>query len=152
MKYLLILAAFFFAACASDDPYKKLNKLVGTWQTDTGDGILYEKWDRNSVTEMQGKSYSIKGADTTTYENTRIRKQGKEVVYVAIVKDQNKQQPVYFKLISSDDSTFTFENKAHDFPQRVIYRFVTRDSIVARIEGDVKGEVQYQEFLYSRVK
>jgi flavodoxin len=153
MKHIIcILITACLISCASDDPYKKLNKLLGTWQADTGDGIVYEQWERNTVIEMHGKSYGIEGLDTTIYENAKINKQGKDVMFIAIVKDQNKEQPVHFKLISSDNSAFTFENKQHDFPQRVIYRFVNDDSIVARIEGDVKGELKSQEFFYSRVK
>lgn len=39
----------------------------------------------------------------------------------------------------------TFEDPAHDFPQRVIYRRVTPDSIHARIEGIVRGQERGQE-------
>ena len=33
------------------------------------------------------------------------------------------------------DDTLVFENLAHDFPQRILYRRLSADSVVARAEG-----------------
>jgi hypothetical protein len=44
-----------------------------------------------------------------------------------------------------------FENAAHDFPQRVIYR---RDGerLVARIEGRLRGEARGRDWVFERVR
>jgi len=152
MRYLAVIIALFFVACATNDPYKKMNRLSGLWQTDTGEGILYEEWSKSNNGVMLGKSYMINGADSIVFERVELAKKDSGIYYIPTVKDQNESRPVYFKMISSNDSAFTFENKLHDFPQRIIYRFVTNDSIVARIEGNVKGSLQYLEYFYSRVK
>jgi hypothetical protein len=152
MRYIILFFALFFAACSSNDPYKKLDRLSGLWQTDTGEGLLYEEWTKSDNNVMHGKSYMINGSDSMVFERVELSKKDSGVYYIPTVKDQNQSRPVYFKLISSNDTAYTFENKAHDFPQRIIYRFVGNDSIVARIEGDVKGSLQYQEYFYSRVK
>lgn len=152
MKYIILVAVIFIASCSTKDTYKKLDRLSGLWQTDTGEGMLYEEWTKEHNNVMYGKSYMVEGTDSTVFERVELAKKDSGVYYIPTVKDQNGSQPVYFKMISSNDSSFTFENKLHDFPQRIIYRFVTNDSLVARIEGDVKGSLQYQEYFYSRVK
>ena len=43
----------------------------------------------------------------------------------------------------------SFENKAHDFPQRVIYRRCGAQ-LCARIEGVIGGKPQGEEWRYSR--
>jgi hypothetical protein len=68
------------------------------------------------------------------------------------VSNQNNQQPVYFKLISKEDGRYIFENKEHDFPQRVIYHLVSNDAVHARIEGVRNGQERGSDFKYSRVK
>lgn len=151
MKYLLLVASLFFVACSSNDPYKKMNRLSGLWQTDTGEGMLYEEWSKSSGNTMYGKSYMVEGTDSTVFERVELSKKDSGIYYIPTVRDQNQRKPVYFKLITSNDSAFIFENKQHDFPQRIIYRFVNEDSLVARIEGDVKGEARSLDYFYRRV-
>lgn len=45
----------------------------------------------------------------------------------------------------------TFENLAHDFPQRVIYRRAGADSLIARVEGTRAGQPRGFDFPYRRV-
>jgi hypothetical protein len=154
MKFIVVFAALFFVACSSNDPYRKMGKLSGLWQMQTDDGILYEEWSKRNGDNMFGKSYMMRGSDSTVFERIAIAKTDSGVYYIPTVKDQNEDQAIYFKMISFENSIFTFENKRHDFPKRIIYRFVNNDSIVARLEGDnnSKGEMQVQQFLYSRVQ
>lgn len=44
-----------------------------------------------------------------------------------------------------------FENPAHDFPQRLIYRSVSSDSLHARIEGTIGGQQRSQLYAYRRL-
>jgi hypothetical protein len=45
----------------------------------------------------------------------------------------------------------TFENLAHDFPQRIIYRKCGED-LCARIEGMMDGRLEAMAWRYSRAK
>ena len=60
------------------------------------------------------------------------------------------QEPAEFESIAVTDSSITFENAAHDFPQRVIYRRLGADSLVARVEGTRGGRVRGTDFPYRR--
>jgi hypothetical protein len=55
-------------------------------------------------------------------------------------------------MTESDKATFTFENKEHDFPQRIIYRIINPDSVVARIEGVKNGKPGSFDYYYKRIK
>lgn len=149
--FCFLLIGFLFA-CSSKDPFKRLDRLNGLWQTHNSETDLYEEWKKEGRQRLQGKSYTMNGTDSIVFERVQISREDDGIYYTATVKDQNQDQPVQFKLIAEKEYAFTFENKQHDFPQRVIYRFVGRDSLVARIEGINKGEAQSQEFYYHRVK
>lgn len=152
MKYVLVVALLFLFACSSKDPFKRMGKLSGIWQTDTGEGILYEEWTKSRNNIMYGKSYMVDSGDSLVFERIELVKRDSGIFYIPVVKDQNKDLPVSFRMTNATDSSFVFENRNHDFPQRIIYRFVTNDSIVARIEGDVKGAQRSMEFYYRRVQ
>lgn len=65
----------------------------------------------------------------------QIREDGGSLVYEA---RPSGQPAARFPLKSLDDGVAVFENPAHDFPQRIIYRR-TPDGIAARIEGTMNG-------------
>ena len=78
---------------------------------------------------------------------------GDDLFYIPTVKNQNNGEPVSFKLVSGKNGEFVFENKQHDFPQRIIYRNPNPDSLYARIEGYQQGKVHKEEFpIMSRKK
>lgn len=148
-KIFVLFALASMAACSPDDPYKKLDRLSGLWQTHNSESYLYEEWRKVKNGPFYGKSYTMNGRDSIVFERVEIRQKGDSIYYIPTLTDQ---PPVPFALVAQKDYSFTFENKQHDFPQRVIYRFVGKDSLVARIEGINKGEAQSQEFYYHRVK
>lgn len=120
---------------------------------ETKKGYLYESWKRIGRHELKSKSYKFNGQDTVLLERVSLKQENNEVFYIPIVEDQNNRQPVKFKLISVSDRKFTFENKEHDYPQRIIYTLVSKDSVVARIEGTTKtGQQGGSNYYFSRVK
>ncbi len=56
---------------------------------------------------------------------------------------------LFFKL---ENSTYTFETKEDDFPQRVIYILPENNTLHAWIEGDVNGQVKKSIYNYIRVQ
>jgi hypothetical protein len=55
-------------------------------------------------------------------------------------------------MISSDSNNFIFENKEHDFPQRIIYHIVNKDSVHAWIEGTHDGKAGREDYFFARVR
>lgn len=154
MKLITISAVLALASCTQKqkEPLRQLDKLAGTWQTNNSEADMYEEWTKGKNDVMYGKNYTLNGTDSLVFERVELKKQGNDIFYFPVVRGQDNGQPVPFRLISDNDSSFTFENKEHDFPRRVIYRFIGKDSLVTRIEGVNKGQEEYEESYYRRVR
>ena len=61
------------------------------------------------------------------------------------------QAEASFKLLKRGAREVVFENLAHDFPQRVMYR-LDGDTLIGRIEGTEKGKPGSAEFPMRRVE
>lgn len=136
----------------SGKEFKPLFGLIGSWKMDSPRGTIYEEWQVRGDTQLSGRSYKIKNNDTLVLENVIISLQGNTIFYTPVVQDQNNQQPVPFRLISCNNNRYVFENKEHDYPQRVIYDLVSANDLRARIEGSKGGKEMGSDFNYSRVK
>ena len=99
---------------------------------------------------MLGMSRTVRGDSTLVeFEELRIFGRGGRLVYHA---EPSGQTPTDFETRSSSDTLVTFENPAHDFPQRVIYRRRGQDSLLARIEGTSGGRTRGVDFAYARAR
>lgn len=132
--------------------FKPLHGLTGLWKMDGKRGAIYEEWQVSGDNQLTGRSYKINNNDTMVLENVVISLQGNAIFYTPVVRDQNNQQPVPFKLISYNNNKYIFENKEHDYPQRVIYELASANDLRARIEGSKGGKEMSSDFNYSRVK
>jgi hypothetical protein len=83
-----------------------------------------------------------------SYEFLRIAETADGVSYFA---SPGGKPPVEFKAKETGDKRVVFENAAHDFPQRIIYRR-DGDQLVARIEGSIQGKVRTEEWRFTRVR
>ena len=97
---------------------------------------------------MLGVSRTVDGGNAREYEHTLIRSEGDRLVFVA---QPSGQQRASFTSIELTATRVVFENRAHDFPQRVIYEIKADGTLAARIEGDRDGRVVTVEFPYERV-
>lgn len=156
MKTLLSIAVFtVLYACngaSEKEPLNRFEKLSGLWQAHNSETYVYEEWSKPANGVMYGKGYVLNESDTIMNERIELKKIGDSVFYIPTVVGQNNNQPVRFKLISNSDSAFVFENPDHDFPQRITYRFIGKDSITARVQGIINGEPRSEELYYSRIK
>jgi hypothetical protein len=85
-------------------------------------------------------------------ERVELTFRGGKILYTPVVTDQNNEQPVPFSLSNLTGKKYVFENKEHDYPQRVIYNIISKEVLEARIEGKNKGKEMSSDFTYSRVK
>lgn len=134
-----------------DVGFEDLYPLEGTWQMRTGKGVLFETWTKTGPSELHGKSYRVNGSDTVRLETVSLIQDDSGIHYIPVVQNQNQGQPVRFTLISAEARRFIFENLDHDYPQRIIYRFISSDSLVARVEGEIKGQLRGSDYRFSRV-
>jgi hypothetical protein len=152
---LLLCSATCVTACAqtfSEKDFKALHGLVGLWKMETSRGVLYEEWQLQNDHQLNGRSFKINNADTIVLERITLSLQGHSINYSPVVSNQNNGQTVHFTLISATNQHYIFENKTHDFPQRIIYKLGSNKVLQARIEGTRNGKQMASDFNYSRVR
>jgi hypothetical protein len=127
-----------------------LQWLAGCWRRTTTTGVVEEQWMAPAGGIMLGMSRTVGAADgkLIEFEQVRIEARGDSAVYVA---HPSRQETAEFAAIAFDDSLIVFENRAHDFPQRIGYRRVGPDSLAAWIEGPGRdGKTRRVDFPYRR--
>lgn len=134
----------------------RLGWLTGCWEREEDGGVTQEQWMRPLGRTMIGMSRTVRRAAenaesrTVAFEFLRIEERGDtgELFYVAVPSGQAETA---FKLVELTDSLAVFENPEHDFPQRIRYRRLPGDSLLAQIEGDRGGTLRVIDFPLKRV-
>jgi hypothetical protein len=122
--------------------------MAGCWERRTGDRLVEEHWLAPRGGLMLGSGRTTRGDSVVEYEQTRISAAGDTLIFAA---QPSGQPAAEFRAIRPAGDEVRFENLAHDFPQRVIYRRAGADSLVARVEGMRRGQLRAFDFPYGRV-
>ncbi|MBX2965286.1 MAG: hypothetical protein KF845_04010 [Cyclobacteriaceae bacterium] len=130
----------------------KASWLIGTWESKTSRGSLYETWSKVNDSEFYGKSYMLREKDTVVFESIQLVQKQEGLFYMPTVRNQNDGQAVTFKSKLVTDDKLVFENPEHDFPQRIAYTKISQDSLVAEISGVRNGQERAQKFSMKRIK
>jgi len=134
------------------EPFEIFKLLPGKWEYVHPKGFkIWELWQSEASNSLMGTSWKISESDTALAETIQIKQDGKRLFYIPVVKEQNNGLPVTFTLLSNEHHTYIFENKTHDFPQRIIYQFIGSDKLKAIIEGDIGGKLKQIEFSFVRI-
>jgi hypothetical protein len=122
--------------------------IAGCWEQSAGARLIEEQWMRPRAGLMLGVSRTVVADSLREYEQVALLQRGGHLVYAATPA---RQAPAEFTSTAVSDSAVTFENPAHDFPQRIIYRRRGADSLIARVEGMRGGQLRGRDFAYRRV-
>ena len=128
--------------------------IVGNWKGESLKTTYSEHWQSNG-TGFTGRGIVLRKVtkDTLSSEDLLLLELAGKPVYRVVVKNQNKGQFIDFPLKESVAGEAVFENLAHDFPQRIIYRQIGSDSLTAIAEGsNERGKIVKQVFRYGRKK
>ncbi len=129
---------------------KQMEWVIGKWENISRDRNLYEIWTKTNDTIYSGRSFMIANNDTIFSERISLELKNNELFYIPAVSAQNNGQPIPFKFTSSENTEIIFENREHDFPQRIIYKNPKPDSLYARVEGNDNGKFRKEEFFMKR--
>lgn len=133
--------------------YEKLatmNWLLGNWENKMIEGNLSESWEKKDDSTFVGHSYFIKEKDTISFESIELLQKGDAIFYIPTVKGQNKDKPITFKLTTSTDNQFIFENPAHDYPQKIVYKKAGPNDLIATISGTQQGKTSTESYPMKR--
>jgi hypothetical protein len=154
-KYLLISSFLLLTQLvfSQSNPIPTIQKwITGNWKTNLPKGYIIESWSAQNDSLLTSSSYIIKpNGDSILQEKVNLEYRNGNTFFTPIVSGQNNEQPVVFKLISNKDNQLVFENPEHDFPQKIVYKLLSKNKILAWIEGKIKGEFKKKEFNMERM-
>jgi hypothetical protein len=126
---------------------EQLAWMAGCWRQESGGRIADEIWMAPSGGVMLGMNRTVASGRTVSSEFMQIGANGGRIVFTARPSGQAEAS---FTLLKSGQRDVVFENTAHDFPQRVMYRR-DGDTLVGRIEGTRNGKSQSIDYPMRRV-
>ncbi len=136
MKYILLLLTLLTVNLTfgqSNIP----DFLQGTWKMENKE--IYEHWDKLNSQTLKGFSYKLKNGHKEISEYLDICERDNQTIYTATVINQNNGKGIDFTLTKTD-STYTFENPAHDFPKKISYQKLADNEIFVQVsDGKQKG-------------
>jgi hypothetical protein len=126
-----------------------LSWLAGCWQQEGATRTVDEVWMPPLGDGMLGMSRTVSKGKIVEHEFLQIRVQNGRLVYIA---QPSGQPEATFTASTASAREVMFENPAHDFPQRILYRLQPDGSIAARIEGTANGKARGVDFRLARVR
>ncbi|MDC8001978.1 DUF6265 family protein [Aequorivita todarodis] len=130
---------------------EQLQWLLGTWVNQNGKEYSQETWSQENDSTFTAYSFvEMNKKEIVFAETMALEKKGEDVILTVASVSENGAKPVSFKMISQENGQVIFENKNHDFPERIVYTNPAKDSLHAWIEGTVNGQPKKTDFHFSR--
>ena len=135
-----------FQAPAPSPTVKDVAWIAGCWEFTRGPRHVVENWMPVEGGTMIGVSRTVNDGKTTEWEFLIIREGPKGLDYVARPSGQAEATFTSTRVSSAE---VVFENPAHDFPTRIIYKR-DGDALIASIEGPMNGQTRRIDFPYKK--
>lgn len=118
--------------------------MSGRWSGEIRGVAMEELWTAPSGGIILGLHRDV-GGPKTSFEFLRIAEVDGRLAYLA---SPGCQPAVKFPVAEIGKNRVVFENRQHDFPQRIIY-WMSGPKLCARVEGPAGGEMN-EEWCWSR--
>lgn len=151
MKRHALAAVLLFAAPAVAQDRVTVADLAwigGSWINEADGTVTREVWHPPLAGAMSGVGQVTKPGKPPWFEFMTITTEAAGPTFTAYLEGQ-PATPFVLKPGGGDEAVF--ENLAHDFPQRVIYRRCEAD-LCGRIEGTVNGKLESMDWRYRRAR
>ena len=147
--FLWGIVGVFLSSCKITTIPTEMQPLLGEWERVKNNGSpSWEIWERRSSILWEGKGCSLsEEGDTVIDEKLRLEILKGKLLYIASVPDQNQGAAISFVYMGKKNAYYSFENKRHDFPQVIGYRF-SKDTMRVRLEGE--GVASGVSLIFSR--
>ena len=137
---------------SADAPAARIDDFAfaaGCWQAEGGGTTMEEQWNRPAGGVMLGSARVVAGGRAVFTEFVEVREKPEGLV-MTVALGIGKPSTSFTRIPAAANEV-VFENKAHDFPQRVRYRNDGKDALFARVEGTEKGQAKGEDFAYKRI-
>jgi len=150
MKKIVFLAVIsMIPVAALPGAIDDLNWLSGCWASTNQEPGSAEHWMRPAGGTMIGMNRTVRGGKTVAFEFIRIVEQ--EDGGLKFIASPSGQSTTGFTMTIVTNREVIFENPDHDFPQRIIYRLVSDEELLGRIEGTIDGVESAADFPMKKV-
>jgi hypothetical protein len=152
---LLLILVLTLSSCKKSNEGSKIlvaDWLPGKWENKTADGNLLEIWKKTNDSVYDGASYFIKGKDTLHFETIQLIQKGEDLTYISTIRGQNNDEPATYKLLNSTEKQLVFENPKIEYPKKIVYNQITKDSLSIEISGIKAGKPSLEKYKMSRIK
>jgi hypothetical protein len=152
---LILLLLLTILSCKKGEKTNLLNEidwLIGTWENNSDKGNLLEIWKKENDSVYSGQSFYIIAKDTLHFESIQLKQISDSLLYSSSVKGQDNDLALDFKLTSKTQNQFVFENPKNDYPKKIVYKLITKDSLVAIISGIQQGKTSSETFSMKKIK
>ncbi len=148
MLALVLAASLAATPPAPAAPIDRLGWMTGCWMQVRTNGRVDEQWMAPGGGVMLGMSRTLKDGKVREYEFLRIAPgaDGR----LSFIANPSGQAEAAFPLKDLTDDTVVFEDPAHDFPQRILYKRIDANTIIGRIEGQIGGVARSTDYPYTR--
>ena len=146
---LVVLAASTLAAQTPAGGVEGLAWMEGTWSGEKDGVAMEELWTSPRGGALLGLHRDVKGPRLLSWEFLRIQATDAGTFYYA---SPRSAPPTAFKLVETGHKRAVFENKEHDFPQRILYWVDAKGALHARIEGPQGGKTVVEEWVWNRTR
>ncbi len=148
---MILLAADPAPKATAANALNQLAWLAGKWRMERAGRVVDEQWMAPAAGVMLGMSRTVVRGKVVEHEFTQIREgPGGALFYIA---QPSGQKEAAFQVLSLSEREAVFENKQHDFPQKITYTLQADGSLLAVIEGPGKdGTTRRIEFPYKRIQ
>lgn len=154
MRRAILMSLLWLAAAeaASQPPPHEIERLAwleGRWEGVSGGISMEELWTSVRGGALLGLHRDVKDRRMVSFEFLRIEATPEGIVYFA---SPRSRPPVAFKLVELGERRAVFENRAHDFPQRILYWIDAAGAMHARIEGPQGGKTVSEEWVWTKTR
>lgn len=129
---MVFLGSLLLAAAPARRGAEELGWMSGRWLAQSGERWTEEHWTRPRGGVMLGTGLSGRGGEADNWEFMRIAPDAEGAL--TFWGSPNGQPAVPFRLVSLSAGEAIFENPAHDFPTRIVYRR-TGSGMTATVSG-----------------
>jgi hypothetical protein len=139
-----------FAVAPSPAPQAdvaSLSWMSGRWSGSQDGTEMEEIWTAPRGGTLLGLHRDVKRGRTVSYEFLRIETVPEGLTYFA---SPQGRPATPFRAVEGGKSRVVFENRAHDFPTRILYWLSQDGRLHARIEGTLRGQPASEEWTWSR--
>lgn len=146
---IFAVSMLFEAGAANPAELEHIAWMLGCWAEKSAAPSATERWTIDGEM-MTGIGEATRDGTVIVVEQMNIRKdEDGNLVFTASPVGQTTTS---FVMTNIADDEIVFENRDHDFPQRIIYRLLPDFDLLGRIEGVIDGQARSADFPMRKVE